>query len=176
MACHAATGFQCTLPGTMPTLRGLTCMLYGPILHRGVIASINTPICSAAGICRAVHGAYLRPTPCDIKTETSQVTDEVRSFRRIDEVERLLATCQTLAHEGVEDAMLFVTAVDERADVTIRVQYRSPKLTVLSPWDRTCLVPASPRAVPPRPHGCGQRSPLHRRFDSPRNSRRVCSN
>src|SRR6266851_7190002 len=43
------------------------------------------------------------------------------------------------------------------------------------PKDTWCLVPASPRAVSPEPDGPGQRSPLHRRFDCPRNSRPVFS-
>jgi MFS family permease len=38
---------------------------------------------------------------------------------------------------------------------------------------KACLVPASPRTGSPSPHDDGQRSPLHRRFASPRNSRRA---
>ena len=39
------------------------------------------------------------------------------------------------------------------------------------PKHTACLVPASPRAVPPASRDSGQRFPLHRRFRCPRNSR-----
>jgi hypothetical protein len=42
------------------------------------------------------------------------------------------------------------------------------------PKESACLVPASPRAVSPKSQGSGQRSPLHRRFRCPRNSRPPC--
>jgi len=57
---------------------------------------------------------------------------------------------------------------DTASDIPFSKTYR------YMPKHPTRLVPASPWAVAPGPPDPGQRSPLHRRFDCPRNSRPAC--
>jgi hypothetical protein len=60
-----------------------------------------------------------------VEPEVSEVTHPACPLFRIDEVEQLLAMRHTIADEGVEKPIFLVLAVDERADVTIWIQYPS---------------------------------------------------
>src|SRR5689334_20423385 len=85
-----------------------------------------------------------------IKPTTSQVSHQVCPFCRVDKIYRPLAARKPLAHERVENAMLFVIAVDEGADVPIRVEYPARKR-----GGRWCI------SV-----GLGHADPLHSRRDN----------